>query len=268
MGSGPQPPCEERTGPRHLRCVPPPLPAPSLRPPGLLGPSPPPSPPLPGPPGPLAPPAGPGPHGPSVSLAQAARRPQRPGLPEAGGGVFSLVKRPCQKHLVYKLAAASRLLRGSGLWAPRRLLPAPGACPRRSSGRPAIQLLSRAPDLDLDGGDRTRRVAGEISGSPAPGAAPASAGSGGTGAKSREGRAPSSSAEFLRPRPLAGLPLRQGKSPVTGPGRTGPGGRGETRTAPLPTYGCCRPRALLGPCAAPTLGGGLRGLSCSPHLPG
>lgn len=51
-------------------------------------------------------------------------------------------------------------------------------------------------------------------------------------------------------RPLlpAGLPLRQGKSCVTGPGRPGPGGRGAPRAAPLPTYGCCRPQALLGQC--------------------
>lgn len=35
------------------------------------------------------------------------------GLLQAGGAVFSLVRRPCQKHLVYKLAAAS-----SRLWAP------------------------------------------------------------------------------------------------------------------------------------------------------
>lgn len=54
------------------------------------------------------------------------------GLPRAGGDVFSLVRHPCQKHLVYKLASASRLpLHSSGHWtdkaeAPGPLPPAPG----------------------------------------------------------------------------------------------------------------------------------------------
>lgn len=54
------------------------------------------------------------------------------GLPRAGGDDFSLVKHPCQKHLVYKLASASRLpLHSSGRWtdrakAPGPLPPAPG----------------------------------------------------------------------------------------------------------------------------------------------
>lgn len=53
-------------------------------------------------------------------------------LPRAGGDVFSLVRHPCQKHLVYKLASASRLpLHSSGRWtdkaeAPGPLPPAPG----------------------------------------------------------------------------------------------------------------------------------------------
>lgn len=53
-------------------------------------------------------------------------------LPRAGGDVFSLVRHPCQKHLVYKLASASRLpLHSSGHWtdkaeAPGPLPPAPG----------------------------------------------------------------------------------------------------------------------------------------------
>lgn len=50
------------------------------------------------------------------------------------------------------------------------------------------------------------------------------------------------------PHPLASLPLRQEKSAMTGPGRPGPGGPRGTHTAPLPTYGCCRPGALLGQC--------------------
>lgn len=175
----------------------------------------------------------------------------RGGLPEAGGAVFSLVRHPCQKHLVYKLAAASRLLRtalGAGLTLP----PALGAHPRRSSGSgPADHLLSRAPlwapDLDLDRGDRKGRVSGGMLGSPTPGPAPASAPTGRVSVKNRGGQTQSTHrlCSPRPPRPLAGLPLRQGKSPVTGPGRLGPGGRGGTCAAPLPTYGCCRPRALL-----------------------
>lgn len=46
----------------------------------------------------------------SRPLIQATSLPTRPRRPSpGGGGVFSLARRPCQKHLVYKLAAASRL---------------------------------------------------------------------------------------------------------------------------------------------------------------
>lgn len=82
-----------------------------------------------------------------------------PPVGRAGGGVFSLVRHPCQKHLVYKLAAASRLpLQSSGRWAdraeaPGRLPPAPGPrspCaplatrpqPSRRAGPQPSQLLS------------------------------------------------------------------------------------------------------------------------------
>ena len=86
-----------------------------------------------------------------------------------------------------------------------------------------------------------------MSGSPTPGPAPASAPTGRVSVESHGGQTQSTHrlCSPHPPRPLAGLPLRQGKSPVTGPGRLGPRGRGGTCTAPLPTYGCCRPRALL-----------------------
>lgn len=86
---------------------------------------------------------------PPVSACRAGPVPPRPSLPAArpgrltapsataalsrAGGVFSLARRPCQKHLVYKLAAASRLPpHGCGRWAdraeaPGALPPAPGA---------------------------------------------------------------------------------------------------------------------------------------------
>ena len=81
---------------------PPPLPTSPVPSPSLLGQIPP------------RPPSGPSPRPPGCPPVG------RGGLPEAGGAVFSLVRHPCQKHLVYKLAAASRLLRtalGSGRWA-------------------------------------------------------------------------------------------------------------------------------------------------------
>ena len=81
--------------------------------------------------------------------------------------MFSLVRQPCQKHLVYKLAAASRLLRalGSGL---RRLPPAPGALPQQRW--PAGSSV--APDLDLDRGDCKGRASSQPAGAPALSPAP------------------------------------------------------------------------------------------------
>jgi hypothetical protein len=70
------------------------------------------------------------------------------------------------------------------------------------------------------------------------------------------------------PHPPASLPLRREKSSVTGPGRPAPWAA-EQRTRFLsPTYGCCRPQALLNQCQAWKPGGGSGSLSPLSHPPG
>lgn len=156
------------------------------------------------------------------------------GLPRAGGDVFSLVRHSCQKHLVYKLASASRLpLHSSGRWtdkaeAPGPLPPAPGLGHQAhvhpwppthnpAGGRPpAAGLLSRTqPDLDgTTEGGVCRDIWGASTWIRPRCQVPVESHEGRTGAMQR----------LCSPHPLASLPLRQEKSAMTGPGRPGPGG--------------------------------------------
>lgn len=54
---------------------------------------------------------------------------------------------------------------------------------------------------------------------------------------------------------------------MTGPGRLAPGAAEQRTQLDFPTYGCCRPQALLNQCQAQRLGGGVGSLSLS-HPPG
>lgn len=135
--------------------------------------------------------------------------------------MFSLVRQPCQKHLVYKLAAASRLLRavGSGL---RRLPPAPGARPHsRGQLAPPWPLTLTWTGVTARGGRPASQQGLLLS-------AQHRAYPEGQGQRAEPwGDGPRATHRLQPPLPRlpAGLPLRQGKSPVTGPGRPGPGGR-------------------------------------------
>ena len=186
-------------------------------------------------------------------------------LPGVGGGVFALARRPCQKHLVYKLAAASASLckaLGAGLTGPTPGLARPPRAPAATctagclpataqEGRsPPADPGSSQPGLEPAKGDPTGRGLQQTLRFSSSGPSTQITQSGRSRVESQWGRPePVHSLRSPRlPRPLAGLPLRQGKSSVTGPGRPGPGGRRATHIALLPTYGCCRPRALLGQC--------------------
>lgn len=165
----------------------------------------------------------------------------------------------------------------SGRWtdkaeAPGPLPPAPGLGrqaraplathpqPRRRVA-PSCQGFSRGPKLIRMGPQRAGRAG--IYRGPAPGSTPCQ-----VPVESHEGQT-GAMQRLCSPRSLASLPLKQEKSAVTGPGRPGPGGRRAAHTAPLPTYGCCRPGALLGRCRL-KLGGGSGGPSHSipPTWPG